>query len=389
MREIVIAAIERHGLCAAAAEHRVGAVPLSEPSRDRRGERAASRRRRSTARARSSTRSRTRAPIWKREVEGDERRWVQGTVPGAPEAGERRGPRASRAARRSSPGRRCASCARTSATRRSSRRGSTTLQRPSGYRLLAVVRGRTRARPSRSPASACSRRCSRDGCSTSTTSRRCPPRAAAVTPAALLAAPRRGGAGLGCEWLQLDSGVGPSAYTAHRLYMSHRMAIVSHHFAQAALSRRPRVSRRRPRRARSGRSAPPPLRSRASQSSAQQRVLLRALDDRQQVGHRGDLLDLLLDEPLHELLAGVVGVLARQPGERVDLLGDALLLVEREAHRLDDVAEARLRRVDARDDRPRRPGRAGTGPSSSRGRAPRAPARRRTAASRGSVSPSK
>ncbi len=28
MREIVEAAIERHGLCAAAAEHRVGVVPL-------------------------------------------------------------------------------------------------------------------------------------------------------------------------------------------------------------------------------------------------------------------------------------------------------------------------------------------------------------------------
>ena len=30
--EIVARAIERHGLCAAAAEHRVGTVPLSEPS---------------------------------------------------------------------------------------------------------------------------------------------------------------------------------------------------------------------------------------------------------------------------------------------------------------------------------------------------------------------
>ena len=29
---IVAAAIERHGLCAAAAEHRVGRVPLGEPS---------------------------------------------------------------------------------------------------------------------------------------------------------------------------------------------------------------------------------------------------------------------------------------------------------------------------------------------------------------------
>ena len=32
MAEIVRRAIERHGLCAAAAEHRVGTVPLSEPS---------------------------------------------------------------------------------------------------------------------------------------------------------------------------------------------------------------------------------------------------------------------------------------------------------------------------------------------------------------------
>ena len=32
IEEIVVAAVERHGLCAAAAEHRVGVVPLSEPS---------------------------------------------------------------------------------------------------------------------------------------------------------------------------------------------------------------------------------------------------------------------------------------------------------------------------------------------------------------------
>src|SRR3954470_8738783 len=31
-----------------------------------------------------------------------------------------------------------------------------------------------------------------------------------------------------------------------------------------------------------------------------------ALDDAQEVGHARDLLDLLLDEPLHELLGGVV-----------------------------------------------------------------------------------
>jgi molybdopterin synthase catalytic subunit len=32
MQEIVAAAIEEHGLCAAAAEHRIGEVPLSEAS---------------------------------------------------------------------------------------------------------------------------------------------------------------------------------------------------------------------------------------------------------------------------------------------------------------------------------------------------------------------
>src|SRR6476646_9376150 len=61
----------------------------------------------------------------------------------------------------------------------------------------------------------------------------------------------------------------------------------------------------------------------------QQRVLARALDDAQEVGHRRDLLDLLLDEPLHELLRRVVALLARDAGQRVDLLGDALLLLER------------------------------------------------------------
>ena len=37
---------------------------------------------------------------------------------------------------------------------------------------------------------------------------------------------------LGCDWLQLDSGVGPERHDAHRLYMRHRMAIVSHHFGK-------------------------------------------------------------------------------------------------------------------------------------------------------------
>src|SRR5215207_7373202 len=81
----------------------------------------------------------------------------------------------------------------------------------------------------------------------------------------------------------------------------------------------------------------------------EQRVVARALDDAQQVGHRRDLLDLLLDEPLHELLARVVARLARGRGETVDLVGHALLLLERERDGRDDVRERRLRRRDARD----------------------------------------
>ena len=77
---IVAEAIERHGLCAAAAEHRVGAVALSEPSvvvavsAPHRGEAFAGARE-------LIDRIKAEAPIWKREVEGDERRWVEGTRP--------------------------------------------------------------------------------------------------------------------------------------------------------------------------------------------------------------------------------------------------------------------------------------------------------------------
>ena len=80
MRDIVHAAIERHGLCAAAAEHRVGAVPLGEPSvlvaasSAHRGEAFAGAREIIDA-------LKARAPIWKVEVDGGERRWVEGTVP--------------------------------------------------------------------------------------------------------------------------------------------------------------------------------------------------------------------------------------------------------------------------------------------------------------------
>jgi molybdopterin synthase catalytic subunit len=77
---IVAAAVESHGLCAAAAEHRVGVVPLSEPSvavavsAPHRGEAFAGARE-------IIDRIKAEAPIWKQEVEGDERRWVEGTEP--------------------------------------------------------------------------------------------------------------------------------------------------------------------------------------------------------------------------------------------------------------------------------------------------------------------
>jgi MoaE-MoaD fusion protein len=77
---IVAEAIEGHGLCAAAAEHRVGSVPLSEPSvavavsAPHRGEAFAGARE-------VIDRIKAEAPIWKREVEGDEGRWVEGRLP--------------------------------------------------------------------------------------------------------------------------------------------------------------------------------------------------------------------------------------------------------------------------------------------------------------------
>jgi molybdopterin synthase catalytic subunit len=78
--EIVAAAVDRHGLCAAACEHRVGPVPLSEPSvavavsAPHRGEAFAGARE-------IIDQVKAEAPIWKKEIEGDEGRWVDGTRP--------------------------------------------------------------------------------------------------------------------------------------------------------------------------------------------------------------------------------------------------------------------------------------------------------------------
>ena len=81
MRTVVAAAIERHGLCAAAAEHRVGVVPLSEASvlvavsAPHRAEAFAGGRE-------IIDRLKALAPIWKRERDADgSATWVPGTPP--------------------------------------------------------------------------------------------------------------------------------------------------------------------------------------------------------------------------------------------------------------------------------------------------------------------
>ena len=80
MAAIAAEAAERHGLCAAAVEHRVGPVPLSEPSVIV----AASAPHRSEAFAGAREiidRVKAEAPIWKKEIEDGDGRWVEGTRP--------------------------------------------------------------------------------------------------------------------------------------------------------------------------------------------------------------------------------------------------------------------------------------------------------------------
>jgi MoaE-MoaD fusion protein len=77
LAEIVAAAIARHGLCAAAAEHRIGTVPLSEPSVIVAA--SAPHRAEAFAGARELIDEiKAQAPIWKKE-EGE---WKGGSVPG-------------------------------------------------------------------------------------------------------------------------------------------------------------------------------------------------------------------------------------------------------------------------------------------------------------------
>jgi MoaE-MoaD fusion protein len=80
MTAIAAEALERHGLCAVALEHRVGEVPLTAPSvivavsAPHRGEAFAGARE-------IIDRVKAEAPIWKKEIEGGEEGWVRGTPP--------------------------------------------------------------------------------------------------------------------------------------------------------------------------------------------------------------------------------------------------------------------------------------------------------------------
>jgi MoaE-MoaD fusion protein len=83
MAAIAAEAAERHGLCAVAVEHRIGAVPLSEPSVIVAA--SAPHRPEAFAGAREVIdRVKAEAPIWKKEIEGPEGRWVEGSPPPRP-----------------------------------------------------------------------------------------------------------------------------------------------------------------------------------------------------------------------------------------------------------------------------------------------------------------
>ena len=86
MAAILTECVERHGLLGAAAEHRIGAVPLGEPAVVVAV--SAGHREEAFAGAREAIdRIKAEAPIWKREVEADGgERWVEGAAAPEPDA---------------------------------------------------------------------------------------------------------------------------------------------------------------------------------------------------------------------------------------------------------------------------------------------------------------
>jgi molybdopterin synthase catalytic subunit len=80
IRQIVTECLERHGLQAIAAEHRLGSVPLGETSVIVAV--SAAHREAAFAGAREAIdRIKAQAPIWKRELQGDDARWAEGVLP--------------------------------------------------------------------------------------------------------------------------------------------------------------------------------------------------------------------------------------------------------------------------------------------------------------------
>ncbi len=82
----------------------------------------------------------------------------------------------------------------------------------------------------------------------------------------------------------------------------------------------------------------------------QQQLRPGAADDAQQQVHAGDLLQLLVHEPLQEVVGDVVALLGSLLHQGVDLLGHLHLPVQGELDRLLRGGEAILRRPHGRDD---------------------------------------
>jgi molybdopterin synthase catalytic subunit len=80
LRRVLRECLERHGLEAIAAEHRVGSVPLGEAGVVVAA--SAAHRDEAFAGARAAIdRIKAEVPIWKRELRGSDARWVEGALP--------------------------------------------------------------------------------------------------------------------------------------------------------------------------------------------------------------------------------------------------------------------------------------------------------------------
>src|SRR5512133_1023683 len=80
----------------------------------------------------------------------------------------------------------------------------------------------------------------------------------------------------------------------------------------------------------------------------QKQIVAGPLHDAQQLRHRGDLLPLLLEEPVQELLTDEIPLVAGERDKSGDLLGHTLLLLEGQLDRFGRAPEVRTRRFDAR-----------------------------------------